>query len=148
MDGDLSHGYRYPAFEQPRPGLKGFRLREVPLSLLIWKLSVVSTEKRTPGQGKIRVLVPRTDVLTSGFIRFSLARIIFVSRHPFETWKALRIKKAICVVRSDSIIGVPLQVLSLFCLSVKSINDAGAGKPDQRNVHVAYKPTRLFHTKR
>ena len=44
------------------------------------RFSVVSREKRTPGQGKIRGLVPRTDVLTSGFIQFSLARIIFVPR--------------------------------------------------------------------
>ena len=57
---------------------------------------------------------------------------------PPETQKALRIKKTIVVevVRSDSIIGV----LSLF--EFKSIDDVGAGKPNQRNAHVAYEPTR------
>ena len=43
-----------------------------------------------------------------------------------ETQKALRIKKAICVVRSDSIIGVTLQVLSLF--EFKSVDDVRARK--------------------
>ena len=43
-----------------------------------------------------------------------------------ETQKALRIKKAICVVRSYSIIGVTLQVLSLF--EFKSVDDVRAGK--------------------
>ena len=39
---------------------------------------------------------------------------------------AANLKKAICVVRSDSIIGVNLQVLSLF--EFKSVDDVGAGK--------------------
>ena len=43
-----------------------------------------------------------------------------------ETQKALRIKKAICVVRSDSIIEVTLQVLSLF--EFKSVDDVRARK--------------------
>ena len=43
-----------------------------------------------------------------------------------EIKKALRIKKTICVVRSDSIIGVTLQVLSLF--EFKSVDDFRAGK--------------------
>ena len=37
------------------------------------RFSVVYAEKRTPGEGKTQGLVPRNDVLTSGFIRFSLA---------------------------------------------------------------------------
>ena len=35
--------------------------------------SVVYAEKRTPGGGKTQGLVPRNDVLTNGFIRFSFA---------------------------------------------------------------------------
>ena len=35
--------------------------------------SVFCAEKRTPGGGKTQGLVPRSDVLTSGFIRFSFA---------------------------------------------------------------------------
>ena len=63
----------------------------------------------------------------------------FVPRvRPPETQKALRIKKTIVVdvVRSDSIIGI------LSLLEFKSIDDVGAGKPNQRNAHVAYEPTR------
>ena len=37
-------------------------------------------------------------------------------------------------------IGVTLEVLSLF--EFKSIDDVGAGKANQRNAQVAYKPTR------
>ena len=48
-----------------------------------------------PGEGRHEGLVPRNDVLTNGFIGFSLAR-------------TLAQKNAICVVRSDSIIGVTL----------------------------------------
>ena len=43
-----------------------------------------------------------------------------------EIQKALRVKKAIYVVRSDSIVGVTLRVLSLF--EFKSIDDVRAGK--------------------
>ena len=48
-----------------------------------------------PGEGRHEGLVPRNDVLTDGFIRFSLARtlawILFVPRRrPPETQKALR----------------------------------------------------------
>ena len=38
---------------------------------------LVSAEKRTPGGGKTRGLVPRSDVLTSRFMRSFLARIFF-----------------------------------------------------------------------
>lgn len=38
---------------------------------------LVSAEKRTPGGGKRRGMVPRSDVLTSGFMRSFLARILF-----------------------------------------------------------------------
>ena len=48
-----------------------------------------------PGEGRQEGLVPRNDVLTKGFIEFSLARtlarILFVPRlRPSETQKALR----------------------------------------------------------
>ena len=55
-------------------------------------------KKGHPGEGRHEGLVPRNDVLTSGFTRFSLARIFFIPRLrplPPETQKALRIKKAI-----------------------------------------------------
>ena len=60
-----------------------------------------------PEEGRHGGLVPRSDVLTNGFIPFflplTLSRIFFVPRlRPPETQKALRIKKAIYVVRSDS----------------------------------------------
>ena len=75
------------------------------------KISVFgrSIQKRSLGGGKTRVLEPRNDVLSTYFIRFSLARIFFVSRPcsspppPQETQKALRIEEAICAYRSDSI---------------------------------------------
>ena len=67
---------------------------------------LVSAEKRTPGWGKRRGMVPRSDVLTSGFMRSFLARIFFTSQ---EAQKRLRIKKAICVDRSDSIISLTIK---------------------------------------
>ena len=37
-------------------------------------------KNRLPGEGRHEGLVPRNDVLTNGFIGFSLARILFVPR--------------------------------------------------------------------
>ena len=90
-----------------------------------------------PGKGRHEGLVPRNDVLANGFIRFflarTLARILFVPRllprplPPRNPEGAANLKKAICVVQSNSIIGVTLQVLSLF--EFKSVDhDVGAGK--------------------
>ena len=70
---------------------------------------LVSAEKRTPGGGKTRGLVPRSDVLTSRFMRSFLARIFFFYLPPQEAQKRLRIKKAICVDRSDSIISLTIK---------------------------------------
>ena len=72
--------------------------------------------KTVPGGGKTRGLVPRDDVLTNGFIRFSLARtlarilIVPVLRPPppRNPEGVANLKEAICVTRSDSIIGVIL----------------------------------------
>ena len=62
------------------------------------------------GEGRHKGLVPRNDVLTNGFIGFSLARILFVPHlHPPRNPEGVaNLKKAICVVRSNSIIGVTL----------------------------------------
>ena len=77
-------------------------------------------KNRPPGDGRHEVLVPRNDVLTNGFIGFSLARtlarILFVPLlrppppppAPRNPEGVANLKKAICVVRSDSIIGVTL----------------------------------------
>ena len=46
----------------------------------LFRFSFVSTEKRRAGGGKTQGLAPRNDVLTTGFIRFSLARIFFAPR--------------------------------------------------------------------
>ena len=70
-----------------------------------------SVKKNGPlGEGRHEGLVPRNDVLTNGFIGFSLARILFVPRlrPPRNPEGVANLKKAICVVRSDSIIGVTL----------------------------------------
>ena len=72
-----------------------------------------------PGEGRHEGLVPRNDVLTTGFIRFSLprtlARIFFVPRlrpSPPPSQKPRRRCESrrliICVFRSDSIIRVIL----------------------------------------
>ena len=67
-----------------------------------------------PGEGRHEGLVPRNDVLANGFIGFSLAwtlaRILFVPRlrPPRNPEGVANLKKAICVVRSDSIMGVTL----------------------------------------
>ena len=70
--------------------------------------------KTVPGGGKTRGLVPRDDVLTNSFIRFSLARtlarilIVPVLRPSRNPEGVANLKEAICVTRSDSIIGVIL----------------------------------------
>ena len=46
--------------------------------------------------------------------------------HPRNPEGVVNLQKAICVVRSDSIIGVTLSVLLLF--ELKSVDDVGAGK--------------------
>ena len=73
------------------------------------------SKNRHPGEGRHEGLVPRNDVLTNGFYR------IFSCMNPctdtFCTSSPLplknpqgvaNLKKAICVVRSDSIMGVTL----------------------------------------
>ena len=94
------------------------------------------SKNRHPGEGGHEGLVPRNDVLTNGFIGFSLARtlarILFVPRlHPPRNPEGVaNLKKAICVVRSDSIIGVILQFF--YCSSLSQLDDAGAGPETQR----------------
>ena len=66
-----------------------------------------------PGEGRHEGLVPRNDILISGFIfpcTDPCTNILCTSPPPPppETQKALRIKKAIWLVRSDSIIAVTL----------------------------------------
>ena len=70
------------------PIFTGLPLGHAQLWFRFW---VVSAEKRIAGGGKTRGMVPRNDVLTSGFVRFFLARIFFYFP-PQETQKALRIK--------------------------------------------------------
>ena len=85
-----------------------------------------------PGEGRHEGLVPRNDALTNGFIWFSPARTLarIPTNPPPSPLRNLEgvanLQKAICVVRSDSIIGVTLSVLSLF--EFKSVDDVGAGK--------------------
>ena len=75
-----------------------------------------SVQKNGPtGEGRQEGLVPRNNVLTNGFIRFSLARtlarILFVPRlrsPPKNPEGVSNLKKAICVARSNSMIGVTL----------------------------------------
>ena len=83
------------------------------------RFSIVCAEKRSPGGGKTRgsgtekrcsrkwfhTIFPCTDSCTNTFC---------TSSPPTPPEGAANLKKAICVVRSDSIIGVTLQVLSLF----------------------------------
>ena len=82
-----------------------------------------------PGEGRHKCLVPRNDVLTNGFMGFSLARILFVPRLRSPAKKKpegiANLKKAICVVRSDLIIGVTLH---FFLFEFKSVDDVGTGK--------------------
>ena len=84
-----------------------------------------------PGGRRHDGLVPRNDVLSNGFIGFSLARILarilFVPRlrTPRNPEGVANLKKAICVLQSDSIIGVTI-IFLLF--EFKSVDDVGAGK--------------------
>ena len=69
--------------------------------------SVICTEKRSPGGGKARGFSTQKRCSHKWFHTIfpytDLPRIFFVPRlRPPDTQKALRIKKAICVVRSDS----------------------------------------------
>ena len=78
-----------------------------------------------PGEGRNEGLVPRNYVLTNGFRGFSLARtlarILFVPsfRTPRNPEGVANLKKAICVARSDSIIGVTLYFF--YCSSVSQL---------------------------
>ena len=89
-----------------------------------------------PGEERHEGLVPRNDFLTNGFIGFSLARTLaqirFVPRlrPPRNPEGVANLKKAICVVRSDSIIAVTFitHLLSLLLLELKSVDDVGSGK--------------------
>ena len=92
--------------------------------------------KTAPGGGRTRGSgTEKRSSHVNGFIRFSLARtlarILFEPRlrpppAPRNPEGVANLKKAICVVRSDSIIRVTLSVLSLF--EFKSVDDVGAGK--------------------
>ena len=134
-----------PPFEKEKSlgtRLKSMLFTGLPLlGLPSYKFSFRSSVQKNgpPGEGRHEGLVPRNDVRTNGFIRFSLARtlapILFVPLlrprprpvPPRNPEGAANLKEAICVVRSDSIVGVTLQVLSLF--EFKSVDhDVGAGK--------------------
>ena len=68
-------------------------------------------ENGPPGEGRHEGLVPRNDVLKNGFIRFSLLfpnTFCTSSPPPRNPEGVVNLKKGICVVRSDSIIGVTL----------------------------------------
>ena len=98
-----------------------------------------------PGEGRHEGLVPRNDVLTNGFIWFSLARsltrILFVPRlrSPWKTHKALRTWRGYlrCSKRFDH--GSHFIIFLLF--EFKSVRWCWR-RETQRNAHAAYKPTR------
>ena len=87
-----------------------------------------------PGEERHGGLVPRNNVLTNGFIPFfltlTLPRIFCVPcLRPLETQKSLRIKKAFCVVRSDSRrFDRRSHFISFLLFEFKSIDDVGARK--------------------
>ena len=92
-------------FAEKRFLLLGFPFQDTPSYNFGFRSSV--QKNGLPGEGRHGGLVPRNDVLTNGFIPFfltlTLPRIFFVPcLRPPETQKSLRIKKASCVVRSDS----------------------------------------------
>ena len=86
-----------------------------------------------PGEGRHEGLVPRNDVLTNGFMCFfswtSPCTDTFCtsSALPLKNPQSVvNLKKAICVVRSDSIMGVTLKFFR--CSSLSQLDDVGAGK--------------------
>ena len=83
----------------------------------------------SPGEGRHEGLVPRNECSNKWFHRIFPCTNTFCTSSPPPPRNpegVANLKKAICVVRSDSIIGVNLQVLSLF--EFKSVDDVGAGK--------------------
>ena len=84
-------GKPLPGYHEPLTFFTGLPVR--PRHKMDFRSS--AAKNGLPGEGRHEGLVPRNDVLTNGFIGFSLAR-------------TLAQKNAICVVRSDSIIGVTL----------------------------------------
>ena len=81
----------------------------------LFGFSVVWAEKQSPGGDK--GLVPRNDVLTSGFILYDVPLhrplheyflYLASAPPPLRNPEVLRIDKAFCVVQSDLIIGVTL----------------------------------------
>ena len=87
-----------------------------------------------PEEGRHEGLVPRTmfsEVVSYDFPSHVPLHEYFwyLSSALPETQKALRVKRAICVVRSDSIIGVTLRVLSLF--EFKSVDMLALGNSEK-----------------
>ena len=88
------------------------------MGLASYKFGFRSSVKKNgpPGEGRHEGLVPRNDVLTNGFIGFSLARTLAQifstlsppTPSPRNPEGVANLKKVICVARSDSIIGVTL----------------------------------------
>ena len=104
------------------------------------RFSVFGAEKRPPGGGKTRGsgiekrCSHKWDFLIGFSLARTLARIIFVPRLRPPPPPPLRnpegvanLKEAICVVRSDSIIGVN-HSKKFFLFEFKSVDDVGAGK--------------------
>ena len=90
-----------------------------------------------PGEGRHEGLVPRNDVLTNGFIGFSLARtlarILFVPRLRPPQKPGRRCGPEEGYLRCSI-------TFSLF--EFKSVDDVGAGKLREMLMLPAYKPTR------
>ena len=95
------------------------------------------TEKRCSHKW-FHMIFPCTDSCTNTFCTSSSLHPHSPPRNPEGV---ANLKKAICVVRGDSIIGVTLYVLSL--LELKSLDDVGAGKLREmltlhKNPHVVH----------
>jgi len=81
-----------------------------------------------PGEGRHEGLVPRNDVLTNGFIGFSLARILLVPRlrPPRNPERVAKSEEGylLCSKRFDH----RSHSISFLLFEFKSVDDVGAGK--------------------
>ena len=85
-------------------------------------------KNRLPGEGRHEGLVPRNDVLTNGFIGFSLARILFVPRSPPPQKPRRRCELEEGYLRCSKRFDHRSHFIIFLLFEFKLVDDVGAGK--------------------
>ena len=99
--------------------------------LLSYKFGFRSSVEKNgpPGEGEHKGLVARNDVLTNGFIRFSLARILYVPRlRPPPQKPRRRCEPEEGYFGCSKQFDLTSHSIIFFLFEFKSVDDVGAGK--------------------